>query len=334
MPVKVVLPTPAPPPPPASPTPLPARVRLSGIRHEYQGWNNCGPVTIGMALSYFGRTETQKVIAPLLKPDPDDKNVTLQEMAAYAQSLGFQVHMGVAGDLDLLKQLVAAGFPVIVHTWFEPEPNDGMGHFRLVVGYDDVARTFTVFDSYLGPNRTFSYETVDDFWRVFNRAYLVVYPPDRASQVNGALGEYLDPGKVWAYSLYVANAEIKQNPRNAFAWFNLGTTLLRLGNAVEAARAYDRARELGLPWRMLWYQFGPFEAYMAVGRYQDVIALADANLRRVSNLEELLYWRGRAREALGDMHGARQDYQAALRINPKLAEASAALARVPARPPA
>ena len=38
-----------------------------------------------------------------------------------------------------------------------------------------------------------------------------------------------------------------------------------------AASAFDEARRIGLPYRMLWYQFGPFEAYLRVGRYQDVI---------------------------------------------------------------
>ena len=47
----------------------------------------------------------------------------------------------------------------------------------------------------------------------------------------------------------------------------------------EAAAAFDQARQIGLPWRMLWYQFGPFEAYYETGRYDEVIALADATLQ-------------------------------------------------------
>ena len=67
---------------------------------------------------------------------------------------------------------------------------------------------------------------------------------------------------------------------------------------------------------MLWYQFGPFEAYLRVGRYQDVIVLADANLRTANNLEESYYYRALARRALGDEEGARADLEAALRYNP------------------
>jgi tetratricopeptide (TPR) repeat protein len=77
---------------------------------------------------------------------------------------------------------------------------------------------------------------------------------------------------------------------------------------------------------MLWYQFGPFEAYLAQGRYQDVIDLATANLNMVGNQEESHTYMGRARHALGDVEAARQCYREALRYHPGFAPASEALA--------
>ena len=62
---------------------------------------------------------------------------------------------------------------------------------------------------------------------------------------------------------------------------------------------------MGLHFRMLWYQFGPYESYYATGRYDDVVALADAPLLTADNLEESYYWRGMARLAQGDRQGAR-----------------------------
>ncbi|MFC6801245.1 hypothetical protein ACFQDE_05395 [Deinococcus caeni] len=56
-PVQVPPPTPevTPAPPPVAPSRvLPARASVTGVRHEYQRLNNCGPVTIGMALSRWG----------------------------------------------------------------------------------------------------------------------------------------------------------------------------------------------------------------------------------------------------------------------------------------
>jgi tetratricopeptide (TPR) repeat protein len=113
-----------------------------------------------------------------------------------------------------------------------------------------------------------------------------------------------------------------------FAWFDAGTSLVDLGRHDEAAAAYDQARTLGLHWRMLWYQFGPYEAYYTVGRYEEVIALADATLATANNLEESYYWRGRARLAMGDASGARADFEAALRYHENWVPAAEALAQL------
>jgi len=51
-----------------SPTPRPPEALLTGIRHEYQRWNNCGPANLAMALSFWGWEGDQKTVAPFLKP--------------------------------------------------------------------------------------------------------------------------------------------------------------------------------------------------------------------------------------------------------------------------
>ena len=89
---------------------------LTGLRHEHQGWNNCGPTTLAMALSYWGRSETQYDVAPVLKPDPEDKNVSLSEMETYTRDLGLSAIVRAGGTLERLKALVRAGFPFIAET--------------------------------------------------------------------------------------------------------------------------------------------------------------------------------------------------------------------------
>ena len=320
-------------------------VRLEGVRHEYQRLNNCGPVTIGMAMSYWGGKLTQYQTAPVLKPNKADKNVSPNEMAAYARSQGYAVWQGVAGDLGLLKRLVAAGYPVIAQTWFVSDKG-GMGHYRLITGYDNQAGFFWAYDSYNGPNIRLKYQEFDGLWQVYNRNYLVVYPQSRAALVGKLLGERTAPGWENRQAKAVAQQETKAQPSNGFAWFNLGTSLLKLGDASGAAQAYDQARSRpvnrvydpdrrgGLagnwPWRMLWYQFGPMEAYYRVGRYQDVLTLTNENLRWVNDLEESYYWRGKARAALGQTRQAISDFQTALRYKPGYAEARAALGEVQA----
>jgi tetratricopeptide (TPR) repeat protein len=315
------------PTPTSVPTPTPpASCTLTGLRHEHQGWNNCGPTTLAMALSYWGRSETQYAVAPVLKPDPEDKNVSLWEMEAYTRDLGLDVIVRAGGSLERLKTLVRAGFPVIVETWYVRDAHDQLGHYRLVTGYDDIAQEFLTYDSLHGPDVTIGYQEMDELWRVFNRMYLVVYPPEQWEEVAAILGPDVDNLGMYERALETARFETTNPPTSCvayadcddwvtFSWFNVGTSLTSLGRHAEAATAYDEARRLGLHFRMLWYQFGPYESYYAVGRYEDVIALTSATLATASNLEESYYWRGMAQWAQGDIDGARSDLSTALRYH-------------------
>ena len=50
--------------PTRTPTPIPQNIKLTGFKHEYQTWNNCGPATLGMALSYWGWVGDQRPLPP------------------------------------------------------------------------------------------------------------------------------------------------------------------------------------------------------------------------------------------------------------------------------
>jgi tetratricopeptide (TPR) repeat protein len=202
-----------------------------------------------------------------------------------------------------------------------------MGHYRVLTGYSDPDGHFIADDSYNGPGVTLEYEEFDQLWRVFNRAYAVAYPPDISGSVAAAIGPDLDDATMHSGAVATAQSELGSgdSASDAFGWFNLAGSLLALGDTASAAAAYDQARAIGLPWRMLWYQTGPFEAYAAEGRWDDVVALADANLRNAPNLEETLYWLGRARLARGDKAGALEAWQQALAHNPLYAAAEEAL---------
>jgi putative peptidoglycan lipid II flippase len=77
---------------------------------------------------------------------------------------------------------------------------------------------------------------------------------------------------------------------------------------------------------MTWYQFGWFEAYLAAGRYADVLALAEATLKSNPYSEEMYYYTGRVYAAQGDSQAARTQYHLALEHNPNFAAAQQALA--------
>jgi hypothetical protein len=312
-----------PPLPQADITPIQSVMLLRGIKHDYEHWNNCGPTTLEMALSYFGRTDAQKEIAEFTKPNPDDRNVRPDELAAYVSRTGLHSMIRVGGTLDRLKLLLSNGIPVIVETALVKQPQGWMGHYRLLIGYD--AQQFITMDSFDGPNLKIPFSDLDAAWRTFNRLYLVVYSDKQDARVRTILTDSLDDQTMYAQSAARARSEIESNPADAFAEFNLGMSLNGLKRYAEAAVAFDRAQALGLPWRMLWYQFGPYEAYLQLGRNAQVISLADALLSKTADLEESHYYKGLALRASGRTAEARDEFQAALGYNKNYRDAQRAL---------
>jgi len=341
LPVGPTITLPPSPTPALTPTPIPGSVQLSGFRHEYQSWNNCGPATLAFALSYWGWEGDQYDIAPITKPYDRDKNVMPYEMADYVETqTDLRVVNRVGGDLDLLKRFVAAGFPVIVEKGFEGPDFDGwMGHYVLVTGYEDALRSVTLQDSYYGPDQSMTYDSLESYWRAFNFTYLVVYPAEREPEVLAVLGLQADQGYDIESAAQKASDEIfsLSGRDQYFAWFNRGTNLVALQDYLGAADAYDQAFALypsipeeERPWRMMWYQTGPYWAYFYSGRYQDVIELASTTLDNMSEpiLEESYYWRALAQEALGDLPAAIQDLQTSLKYHPEFEPALTQLERL------
>ena len=313
------------------PTAIPAVVQLTGITHEYQKWNNCGPANLSMALSFWDWKGDQLDVAGVVKPNSRDKNVMPYELADFVNgNTPLRAVVRVGGSLELLKQLTAAGFPVIVEKGFEGDGFDGwMGHYEVISGYDDAKSAFWVYDSYVGPDHDFTipYSTVLFHWQAFNYIYLLIYPPDREQEVVALLGSQWDETNNSQYAAQISSDEIYSmvDRQEYFAWFNRGTNLIRLQDYAGAAAAYDQAFALypaipenKRPWRMMWYQTGPYFAYYYTGRYYDVINLATITLEAATEpaLEESFYWRGMANLALGATDSAIADFQESLKWHP------------------
>jgi tetratricopeptide (TPR) repeat protein len=317
----------------STPAPLPASVSLESPTYELQSINNCGPATLAMALRYFGWAGNQSDISEIIKPIPEDRNVNPEEMAYWVRNFAgwLRAEYRVNGNLTLLKRLLAAGFPVIIEEVFTFDdpfwPNDDLwaAHYLLLTGYDDPSRTFTVQDSFHGANLTIGYEKLDANWEPFNRVYMLAYLPEQESRLKDILGADWDPDGNRLNALAASEAATGSHPENAFAWFNLGTNLVALERYTEAAQAYDSARQIGLPQRMLRYQFGPFLAYFHAFRTEDLLTLADYALQRTPNSEEALLWKGWGLYRQGDANGAIQFWQKALEERPGYPDAQYAL---------
>jgi hypothetical protein len=317
---------------------LPGSARLYGFTGVKQTWNNCGPANITMALSYYGWTEGQEVAQSYLRPDKEDKNVNPSEIVAFVnEETGVRALTRIGGEMELLKGFLSNNIPVLIETGYMYEGSSWLGHYQTVVGYDDVQGAFYIYDSYLGTGENGAgipkpYTEFDKDWENFNRAFIVVYKQEDEATVRNLLGDWADVTWAAEHAAQVAQAEAQVNPQNSFAWYNLGTSLTRLGQFEQAAVAFDQARRIGtLPWRITLYQFGPFEAYYNVGRYEEVLSLVNSNLNNGGEyIEETYYWQGKVLEAQGDDANAAESFRRALQHNPRFAAAQDALNALPA----
>jgi tetratricopeptide (TPR) repeat protein len=171
-------------------------------------------------------------------------------------------------------------------------------------------------------------------WAQFNHVTIVVYPDSLAGELDDVLGLQSAPEEMWQAAADRARSALVADEDDAFAWFGLGASLFHMATLngddtlfAQAAAAFDRAREIGLPWRTLWYQFEPYQAYLAAGRFDEVLALTEAVMTTSGgrNIEETHLYRGHALLASGDPDGAQREYERALRLNPGSDAAEVAL---------
>jgi len=143
--------------------------------------------------------------------------------------------------------------------------------------------------------------------------------------VKAILGADWEDEAMYRRALAAVQREAKENTEDAYAWFNLGDDHLALGEYEEAAQAYELALGIGFPSHFLWYQYGPLEAYNALGEYEKTVALSAEVLATVSDIEEIRYQRGLAYLGLGEKEKARAEFELALKYNPNFSQAKEAL---------
>jgi tetratricopeptide (TPR) repeat protein len=312
--------------------PLPSSALLQNDYQVYETWNNCGPASLSMALSYFGIHESQAALANVLRPyqndqgNNDDKDVTMDELAADARTFGLLAYHRPGGTMASMKRFIAAGMPVIAETVLTKD--DDIGHFRVVKGYDDATLSVTQDDSMQGHNVQFSYSDFDAMWKKYNYEYLVLVPKTKQRLAEAILGSDLNPKVAWARTVALDRADLARDPSDSTSRFNLSVALYYVGDYTGSVREFEKVQN-SLPFRTLWYQIEPIEAYYQLGDYQKVFALTDAILNNGNRAFSQLYiLRGIIDKKQGNIQAARAEFENAVLYNVNLKAARDALRSV------
>ena len=323
--------------PTPTPKPLPSQVTLPDPKYELQGINNCGPATLTMALRMYGWQGNQNDIANVIKPAPQDRNVNPDELRYFVmnQAGWLRAEFRVAGDITLLKRLLADKYPVIIEEASTLQPQDANGpkddlwdaHYLLVTGYDDTGKYIIAQDPLRGPDKQIPYDKLMTDWEPFNYLYMVIYLPQDEAEVTSILGADWNPDQNRQNAMNISQTAITTNPNDAFAWFNLGSSLVYFERYSEAAQAFDKAFTIGLPQRMTRYQFWPFFAYYNADRIDYLLQLTEDTYKPINGYysEEALLWHGYGLLRKGDANGALADWNKALKVHAGYCDAEKAI---------
>jgi hypothetical protein len=319
-PTATVAPTETPGPTPTSTvalTPPPRAVLLEPIAYAIQAPDNCNLAPLGMALTFWGYTDTHEVIEPVVCPGTIDAFVNTDELSAYAATREMETFVGVNGDLETLRRFLSNGFPAIVTRWLTTTTGVERPQYQFVRGYDEPNETLTIHDFVTGPDVELAYSEMTQSWQLYNYQYTLVYPSQQQEDIRAILGDHWDDEAMWASARDRAQEQVDDDDQDAAAWMNLGSALVALQEYDQAKEAFDRAQELDLPVRLLRYRFEIYDCLFALADYEGLLALTQAVLDEGARVEEIHLYRAQAYVALNDADQARAEYERALEIHPE-----------------
>lgn len=310
--------------------PPPPQKILPSSYHIFQSFNNCGPAALSMALSHYGINKSQEELGQTLRPyqnpigDNDDKSVTLEELAEESKKYGFIPYHRPNGDMEKIKLFITYDIPVITRTWLAPD--EDIGHYRVVKGYNEATKQLIQDDSLQNKNLWYAYDDFRTIWQKFNYEYLVLVPKDKKEVAEAILNEESNPQVAWQNAAANAEKQLQTDPTNVTIRFNLSVALFNTKNYKKSVEEFEKV-EFQLPFRTLWYQIEPIQSYYELGNYERVLAITDAILNYQNRAYEQAYLlRGKSYQKMGQMDLAKREFEKAIFYNANLQAAKDALA--------
>jgi tetratricopeptide (TPR) repeat protein len=310
----------------------PSQKILTTNYHIFQSFNNCGPAALSMALRFYGINKTQTELGQNLRPWQnqeginDDKSVTLEEVAEESKKYGFIPYRRPNGDMEKIKLFITYDMPVITRTWLEP--NEDIGHYRIVKGYTEETGQLIQDDSLQNKNLWYSYDDFNTIWNKFNYEYLVLVPEDKKEIAEAILGEDIDEKTAWNKAVQKSEKALSQNPNDITARFNLSVAYYNTEEYQKSVEEYERVESF-LPFRTLWYQIEPVLSYYELGNYDRVFAITGQLLNNQNLAYEQAYLvRGKSYQKMGQIDLARAEFEKAVLYNQNWEEAKQSLSSI------
>jgi len=308
---------------------IPDSYVISQRAHVYQTFNNCGPATLSMALSYWGIDLNQKELGDILRPyqvaggNNDDKSVTLKEVANQAVVYGLHAYLRPNGTFETIEKFISQDIPVVARTW--TKVGEDIGHYRIVRGYDKTAQEIIQDDSLQGENTRYSYSEFNAMWRPFNYEYLILADESKKDLVEAILGEELDEKAAWQNALVRIENEIARDPDNWHLIFAKSRIYYYLGEYEKSVGQFEEV-ENKLSFRTLWYQIEPIYSYFELGDYDRVFEITSRILNNENRaFSELYIIRGNIYKNQGNIDATRAEYEKAVFYNSNFTVARSAL---------
>jgi hypothetical protein len=150
------------------------RVVLPGVetRTEFKS-AYCAPNSLALAMGYWGAKVSARVIGQRITGLSRGTIVVNQSWLADQE--GFRHDFLPMAGLDDIKQLIDAGFPVLVYV---------PGHVFVIVGYDEALETFVTYD--VATQEIWTEYLQKDFvkaWKKQATTLVLAYPPEKEALV-------------------------------------------------------------------------------------------------------------------------------------------------------
>lgn len=275
--------------------PIKKGVVLEPMTWLAQTWNNCAPDSAVMALSYYGVTLTEAQCMQALRPNAGDKHVEPEELAAFIQAKGFKTLIRENGTMDILRQFLSAGIPVITQQWLHED--DDIGHYRVARGYDTATNTLIFNDSMDRKAKTVvGLALQDKLWKGYDWRYLPVYTAAQEPTVMAILAGDANDSANMDKALTAAKKYTETTPGDIDGWRNLGYLQATTGDCKSAVGVWEqhlskmlKASENGPYNRFLWYQLWPVRCYNKLANYQAVIKMVPNEIDKAKVFAEARY---------------------------------------------